>query len=217
MADGRPVPKWAGEYGSLSQKIGNQHALWRGKEEAYMSGKNGNRGLLIVLIALLACVLILGGVLVGVNWGKWFGDANVDGSGAQPTAGALLEIDPDAGEYIAPVVTESPDSGGIAIPGWGSITIPAGQTEVTVDFPNPEANEGKYYLTFQLRLKDTGEVLYQSGLVKPGLHIQKITLSRPLEAGSYTAVIHVQPYKMDANQTPTNNADMETMLIVVNP
>lgn len=40
-----------------------------------------------------------------------------------------------------------------------------------------------------------------------------MTLTRPLEAGEYKAVVHVQPYRM-SDQSPTNNADMETTLIV---
>lgn len=180
-----------------------------------------NKTAKIVLITVLACILVFGGVLVGINAGRWFGDKPDTGGGSGPggsaagQTGKKLSVDPNAGAYVPPEQTAQPDSGGIAIPGWGSITIPAGETEVTVDFPNPEANEGKYYLSFALRLKDSGEELYASGLVPPGDHIQRITLSRPLEAGSYPAVIHVQPYKMDEAQTATNNADMETELIVV--
>lgn len=167
-----------------------------------------------VIITALACLLVFGGVLVGVNWGRWFGDKPPDSSGEPASSGGKLNVDPNAGEYVAPETSKPEQSGGVAIPGWGYITIPAGETEVAVDFPNPEANADKYYLTFELRLKDTGEVLYTSGLVPPGKHVQKITLSRALEEGTYKAVIHVQPYKMDAAQTPTNNADMETDLVV---
>lgn len=166
-----------------------------------------------VIIIVLVCILLLGAVLVGMNWDKLFGG---EGGNGETVTDAGLAIDPNAGEYVAPSTTAA-EAEGIAIPGWGSITIPAGQKDVTVDFPNPEANKDKYYLSFELKLKDTGEVLYTSGLVEPGLHIQKITLSRALEAGEYAAVIHVQPYKMDKTQAKTNNADMETKLIVVEP
>ena len=130
--------------------------------------------------------------------------------------GPTLELDPNAGEYVEP---EKPEAApGVAVPGWGSITIPVNKTEVSVDFYNPEANKDLYYLTFELRLPDDSdqgyEVLYKSALVEPGLHIQKITLAHPMEAGEYDAIIHVQPYKMDGYQTPTNNADMKTKLIV---
>ncbi|MDD2958866.1 MAG: hypothetical protein PHE06_07105 [Lachnospiraceae bacterium] len=123
-----------------------------------------------------------------------------------------LEIDPNAGAETAPE-TETEEQG-IAIPGWGSITLPAGEKEAAVNLENPAANEGWYYMTFELCLKETGEVIFTTGLVPPGQSCRKVTLTRELKTGEYEAVIHVQPYKMDENQTPTNNADMETMLVV---
>lgn len=128
-----------------------------------------------------------------------------------------LQADPSAQKYVEPVKQEAEDSG-VSVPGWSSLNFPANTSEVTVDFFNPEKNEGKYSLTFELRLPDESEqgyeVLYTSGLVDAGLHIQKINLSRGLEAGVYDATIHVQPYRMDENQTATNNADLKTQLIV---
>lgn len=127
------------------------------------------------------------------------------------------ERDPNAGEYVEPKKDNAAQKG-ISIPGWNSISIPRNKKEVTVDLYNPEANEGQYHLTFELRLPDDSEqgyeVLYKSGLVDPGLHIQNITLSRELDAGVYDAMIHVQPYRMDEQKTATNNADMQTKLIV---
>lgn len=125
-------------------------------------------------------------------------------------------IDSNAGVYVEPET--APPSKGVAIPGWGKIVIPANQKEdIPVDFFNPEDNEGLYYLTFEIRLLNDSEqgyeVLYTSGLIEPGLHIQKISLTRALEAGEYDAVIHVQPYRM-SNKSTTNNADMKTKLIV---
>ncbi|MDE5558029.1 MAG: hypothetical protein K2J32_10145 [Ruminococcus sp.] len=127
------------------------------------------------------------------------------------------DIDPNAGKYVAPEEDENV-SKGISIPGWDTINIPEHATDVSVDFYNPEENSEMYYLTFELRLpnesEDGYEVLYKSGLVDPGLHIQNITLSHELEAGAYDAIVHVQPYCMDEQKTATNNADMQTQLIV---
>lgn len=131
--------------------------------------------------------------------------------------GKDLQTDPNAQAYVEPVKQETSNSG-VSVPGWSSLDFPADTSEVTVDFFNPEENEGKYTLTFELRLPDESEqgyeVLYTSGLVDAGLHIQKINLSRGLEAGVYDATIHVQPYRMDENRTATNNADLKTKLIV---
>lgn len=129
----------------------------------------------------------------------------------------IPQIDPNAGEYVEPTA-DNIASKGVSVPGWQSLDIPENQKEVAVDFYNPESNTGLYQLTFELRLPDESEqgyeVLYKSGLIDPGLHIQNITLSHELEAGIYDAVIHVQPYCMDELKTPTNNADMQTQLIV---
>lgn len=122
-------------------------------------------------------------------------------------------IDPAAGEYVAP---ENETDRGIDIPGWDSVTVAANNTEVSVDFYNPETNKDRYYLSFELRLVNADgscETLYQSGLVEPGLHIQSITLSRPLPPGKYDAVVHIQPYTMDEEKTATNNADVAVTLI----
>lgn len=127
------------------------------------------------------------------------------------------ELDPNAGEYVEQQ-EENDKAGGIAVPGWNSLSIPKNQKEVTVDFYNPEENAGQYQLTFELRIPDESEqgyeVLYKSGLVDPGLHIQNITLSHELEEGIYDATLHVQPYRMDEQKSATNNADMQTQLIV---
>lgn len=169
----------------------------------------------IFILVGMVVMFVVGGVIFGANYNKWFN--NNENNSQISTANSLgtsLELDVNAGDYSQPENSQQQTSTGIAIPGWGQISIPAGKTEVMVEFPNPVANTDKYYLTFKLVLKDTGEVLYTSGLVPPGKVIQKITLSRALTVGTYDAIVKVQPYKMDENKTPTNNADMQTKLIV---
>ena len=135
----------------------------------------------------------------------------------KPTSGGGvgLVVDPNANDYEE-ITTEAQQ--GIAIPGWGEITMPPNQTEnIVVDFYNPEQNDGKYYLTFELYLTNedgSKDVLYKSDLIPPGKHIQRITLAHPLEVGEYEATMHVQPYKMDGSLASTNNLDAKTKLIV---
>jgi hypothetical protein len=164
------------------------------------------------LPALLCAVAVV--AAVGVCVGIKLAPAPVESTAG---SGVGLTIDKNAGQFVAKE-TEQTASKGVAIPGWGSIALNANDVEADVDFYNPEANADLYYLTFELRLPDDSdqgyETLYTSGLVEPGLHIQHITLSRGLSAGEYEAVVHVQPYKMDDEQTPTNNADMKTTLKV---
>lgn len=177
--------------------------------------KGRSRALLIILLVLLAVVLAAALWLVHQPDAQPAPEATATAAIPEPTiaptATVQLQIDPNAGALITP--TPAPVEPGVAIPGWGSMTIPAGITEVATSMQNPEANEGWYYLTFELRLKDTGEVIFTTGLIPPGQYCNKVTLSRALEAGEYAAVIHVQPYRI-SDMSPTNNADMETVLIV---
>lgn len=172
--------------------------------------KQLNRKLLLVIAAIV--VLLLALVLV-----FWLSGSSPSQTPEQATSTPTvtitpqLAIDPNAGDLITP--TPAPQEPGVAIPGWGSMTMPAGVTEVATSMQNPEANEGWYYLTFELRLKDTDEVIFTTGLIPPGQYCNKVTLTRALEPGEYAAVVHVQPYRI-SDLSPTNNADMETVLIV---
>ena len=174
------------------------------------SGKKKWLVLLLVLLLVAAGVFVISGGLTLI-----FPGLAPDSQGSSPQGGGLV-IDPNAGDYVAPKAPESEP--GVVIPGWGSMTIPA-NTEVLdqVDFFNPEENAGLYYLTFKFCLLNANgeisEVLWESQAVPPGKHIQKITLSRGLPAGTYEAVVHVQPYRM-SDETPTNSANMKTKLIV---
>ena len=70
-----------------------------------------------------------------------------------------------------------------------------------------------YYMTFGLYLEENDELLYQSDLVAPGKYIQKMELSRPLEAGTYDAYVVCQPYQSD-KVTKTNQGVVKITLTV---
>ena len=169
-----------------------------------------------MLIALLAVVVLA--VVAALVW-KYAQPEAIPAATETPAPTVELQIDPNAGELVTP--TPAPTEPGVAIPGWGSITLPAGVTEAATTLKNPEANEGWYYLTFEMRLptvdEETGEesyeVLFTTGLIPPGQYCNQVTLTRALEAGEYNVILHVQPYRM-SDKTPTNNADTETLLIV---
>lgn len=83
--------------------------------------------------------------------------------------------------------------------------------EVTL---NITCNNKVYYMTFGLYLKgenDNDELLYQSGLVEPGMYIQKMELSRSLKSGTYDAYVLLQPYYEDG-VTKTNSGIVEIKL-----
>ena len=130
------------------------------------------------------------------------------------SAGMGLTVDPYSGSFVQPEKAEedAESTGGIAIPGWGSIRIQAGEKMVDVNLENPTDNEGKYYLSFSVYLKDQDEPLAETGLIQPGESALKLSLSKALEPGEYEAVVLVQPYRM-ADGSATNNTEIETILI----
>ena len=165
-----------------------------------------------ILVAVMAVLLILCGTWI-IWGGVPFFPAAAPNDGGSSSQGGGLMIDPNATENLT--VVQPP---GVAIPGFGKMTIPAYTKELKgINLHNPTDNEGWYYLTFKLCLLDkngqVSEVLYESQLLPPGLYIQDITLSRGLAKGTYEAVMQVQPYRI-ADKSPTNNADLRLTIIV---
>ena len=164
-----------------------------------------------ILVAVMAVLLILCGTWI-IWGGVPFFPAAAPNDGGSSSQGGGLMIDPNATENLT--VVQPP---GVAIPGFGKMTIPAYTKELKgINLHNPTDNEGWYYLTFKLCLLDkneqVSEVLYESQLLPPGQYIQDITMSRGLAPGTYEAVMHVQPYRI-ADKSPTNNMDYIVTII----
>lgn len=134
---------------------------------------------------------------------------------ADEGSGMGLTVDPYSGTFTAAEKddTEKESSGGIAVPGWGSIRIDAGKTLVDVNLQNPIDNADKYNMSFTLYLDGEEEAIAQTGLIRPGESALKLELSHPLSEGEYDATVLVQPYRM-ADNSATNNAEIKTILIV---
>ena len=165
--------------------------------------------LIIILIILLLIALLFCGTFVGYIV---YNEIGKDDPGA---GGTGVTIDPNIGEIDKPTTISKP---GVAVPGWESVTIPANTLTVTdVPFYNPEENEGLYYLTFKLCLIDDNgkesDVIFTTGYVPPGKKISSVTLNSALSPGTYNAVLHVQPYRIE-DETTTNNVASRITLIV---
>lgn len=84
-----------------------------------------------------------------------------------------------------------------------------------------QAIEDCYYMSFALYLGnpkdgiDNSELLYKSDLVSPNMHIQHITLNRPLSKNNYDAFIVIQPYMSDmASECNRGIVNLDKGLIV---
>lgn len=101
---------------------------------------------------------------------------------------------------------------GIQIPGYKSITIPAGTKDVSVELMNPEENQVYFQISFYL--PDTEETIYTSKMIKPGQHLYEITLEKEMAAGEYPLTVRYDTFSADEVMTPRNVAEVNCTLIV---
>ena len=166
----------------------------------------------LIVGAAVIVLLVAGGIILGVNWSKWFGGKDIGKTRLDSSSqSAGIELDENAGQYTG----EKPkDEGGAAegikIPGYPSITIAKDTTDVTMALMNPEGNP--CYFKFVIVLKDSDETIFESKYVQPGDCIYDVTLNKPLAEGEYPAVIKISTIALDG-ETPLNGANVETVLI----
>lgn len=159
----------------------------------------------IVLLLLLVLLLAGTGVFVGLNWNRWFGETPAEGPAT----------DQDAVDWTGEqeVYQGEKNTDTIDIPGYGSITLKADDTEQAVNLYNPEQNTCYFRMT--LLLSD-GTQLWQSGLIEPGKGIYDLTLEQTLAAGTYEeAVLKYECFAMNEEQTPLNGSEIKLTLNVI--
>ena len=166
----------------------------------------------LIIGGVIIALLIAGGIILGVNWSKWFGGDKI-GKTSLPDSSSHsgIELDENAGQYTG----EKPkDNGGAAegikIPGYPSITIAKDTEDVQMALMNPEGNP--CYFKFVIVLKDSEETIFESKYVQPGDCIYDVKLNKPLAEGEYPAVIQISTIALDG-ETPLNGANVETVLI----
>lgn len=107
---------------------------------------------------------------------------------------------------------KSEEGRGIEIPGYSKIIVNSDKKDVLVDIFNPEENE--VYFKVNFILKDSGEKIFESKLIKPGQHLYDITLMRPLKKGTEDMIIEYETFAMDGNYSPRNGASVNCVLEV---
>ena len=147
----------------------------------------------LIVFAVALAALVAGGVVLGIQ--------------LAPQRG----IDDDAVNYPWSPPDQSTGSGDIALPGYEKITFPANETRVGLVLPNPAGNPCNF--RFTLMLADTGEVLYRSGMIPPGMAVTEITLARALSVGNYRLTVQIDTSSLDEG-VPMNGATLSVDLEV---
>lgn len=163
---------------------------------------------LVLASVLMSALLVVVGVLVG---------SGLTGTGAMKGAGSSIAS--EAQQVSDTVDTDSvaeaqagASADSIAIPGFESLTLKAGQLHQSVNLFNPETNV--CYFRIILCLPD-GVEIYKTGLLKPGQIVEEIELLSVLEAGTYEgASLRYECYSLDTLQ-PLNGAETNLELEVI--
>lgn len=150
----------------------------------------------LVVCLILAVALIAGGFALGFHF------STHSDSG--------LRIDPNAHSYDNVHALPSGSENGISIPMFDKVIFPAEEREVQIVLLNPQGNA--CYFRYTLQLRESGEVLYQSGLIRPGMAVTDITLSRALPLGEYALQIVVETFSLTDELTPMNGTKTEVTL-----
>ena len=161
----------------------------------------------LILIPILLLFLLL--LIVGIGTALFVTDSPVNPSNWVPII--------DDGIGLEEEETTQAQSGTIDFTCFTSWTIPAGQSNnvrINPTLTNPEGN--RVYITFEVRLADTGEVLYRSDMVPPGESLRRISLNRPLEAGDHNVVLQMYTNEMETG-AKMNGYKMYFVIHAVDP
>ena len=71
-----------------------------------------------------------------------------------------------------------------------------------------------YSFQAEIMLDDTGDIIYQSGLVDPGFYIEFIKLNKTLQAGDYQATARFTTYSLDETEDKISEVNVKIVLHV---
>lgn len=106
---------------------------------------------------------------------------------------------------------EKAEKGAIVVNFSESMIFPDGKSEGKVKIANPVENN--YPMQFLVTLEDTGEKVYESGLVSVGSYITSIKLTKELEAGTYPAVLTYHAFD-EENQEFVSSVNVSVVITI---
>jgi len=89
-----------------------------------------------------------------------------------------------------------------------------GKSEGSLNIENPAENE--LYMQVEIKLNQTGDIVYSSGAIPPNHYIDKDMLSKVLRKGEYEATAYVTLFDQDNPDTIYNSANFKLIITVLN-
>lgn len=145
----------------------------------------------IALIAVLLCVI---GALVFLLLRPDDGGQTVTEKERDPNA-AVGQYEGKTPEEIQAELDKIVEEGMFNISINSTVTMASGSDEAELRIENIAANH--HLMSVEIKLDDTGEVIYASGLIEPGYYIQSAPLNTTLAKGSYAATALFTAYNIE--------------------
>ena len=150
------------------------------------------RRIMAILVVLL--MLLLAGLFVWQRYAAQQNDAALLESGVKAKIGQLED---KSNDEIAATLDEIIEEGNLSININANPVFPTGDSAGTLMIENHPNNH--YNMRVSITLDNTGEEIYNSGLMPVNSHIDEDVLSTPLEAGDYDATATFVAYDVDTD------------------
>lgn len=150
---------------------------------------NKKKSVKVPIIIAVICVIIVGAIGFGIWWFQGGGSDFYDSAAQEGQAPYKTQ------EEIIAELNRVVEEGMLNISIASLIEFENGTSEGTAYIENVPSN--RYVLRVVITLDSTGEVVYQSGGIKPDSYIENIRLSTDLPAGTYPATATFIAYDPD--------------------
>lgn len=150
------------------------------------------RRIMAVLVVLL--MLLLAGLFAWQRYAAQQNDAALLESGIKAKIGQLED---KSNDEIEATLDEIIEEGNLSININANPVFPTGYSAGTLMIENHPNNH--YNMRVSITLDNTGEEIYNSGLMPVNSHIDEDVLSTPLEAGDYDATATFVAYDVDTD------------------
>lgn len=176
------------------------------KTEATKTGK-GNKGQKLIILLLL--------VIIGIGAGLFYQLMK-----PKPVYSRLARDEQALGgmlpgktpEEIADLLSQKVEEGMVNIGISARPIFERNGAKGRIGIENIAANRYSFIVT--IRLDETGEVVYESGLIEPDRYIEYVALNRTLAEGSYPATAIFETYSLDESEDRIAEAHMKIELLV---
>lgn len=122
------------------------------------------------------------------------------------------DLDRSAIAYELPDGMKNTNPDELMLPYYDEINVIAESRAGREILNNPDGNQS--YFQYILVLKDTGEELYRSGLIEPGMAVADWQIGRDLEPGDYEALLNIDTFSLEDHEQATNGGSLAITLHV---